>query len=88
MLKQEKKENVWMDGIVITEHFIIRFIERIDASLKLSSLNQELMKDHLNQLMNVREKRTIQFFKKASEVKLPFNKYQIVLKDRKFITIY
>ena len=88
MLKTKKEINNWMNEIEVTQHFIERYVERIDTSLSKVKLDSSTIKDFMNDKMNDREKRTIQFFKNASNVKLPFNQHQIVLKNKTFITIY
>ena len=88
MINREVTTKDWMEDIIITTHFIERFIERIDHSLKEKIWNAKQMKDYLNSVLNDREKKAIQFFKSATNVKLPFNTHQIVLENKTFITIY
>jgi len=88
MKYKNNNKDQWMNDLIITNHFIDRYVERVDQELVRGDVDYLVIKEQLNQKLNDREKKIVKFFKHSNNVKVPFNRYQIVLQNKKLITIY
>jgi|ETN07SMinimDraft_1059922.scaffolds.fasta_scaffold264692_1 hypothetical protein len=82
----KKAINSSLNQIIITSHFVQRYNQRV-SPIKSKLSDHEIRNDIENRLSHV-EKYAFTFFKNSKYVKVPMNKYQIVIKDKHFITIY